>query len=788
MYCGQCGKQISDNANFCSSCGTHVKKVSGESQVGTPQGNGPNRSKKPAIIIAVVAVCAIVAVITALTSGFFNIASDESTVRLADGLYYSPTEEEHIVADEETGIEFADNELIVYLVSQDGESLIDEILDRYNGEIVGRSEETLSYQLRFTDTYTLSELQVISNEIEQDSRAMGVSRNVMLDLAPDAVTADPAWNEEDDKTWGLEAINAPEAWDIVTADESIRVGIIDTQFYIEHEDLDDAFVDTIPNYEHTFTAWHNRDDHPDHGTHVAGIIGAESNDAGSVGVSYGCSLYGFTMYGKDANGEEIYTSSYEFDLFITYLVVQNDCRVINISMSAGDSQKKASNGYASAIAELEETNNSIEKTILGLVRKGHDDFIICKCAGNQGESAALAEYDFISGIESEEVASRILVVGSVTQDDEGSISVSNFSSGGERVDVLAPGENIYSTIYGYNGNDSDATPYSDYGYMGGTSMATPMVSGVAALVIAANPDLKGDQIKEIILETASGSYSNDLTPKRGVVDAEAAVELALLSMPVTDEGVEQIASDALEAFANTLDIQQYEVEYQYRYRSYENYPDPWFEWIIGEGIPENAALGSALRDFDSDGINELLVVRWTNGTYDLEIYEAESGIPHLVSAMSDTALLAFPISGNGSIDVLCSDDNVIYIQWWYHTNPTSDYHEWVVMRVDYNGERVSVSGNASVEGTGLLDLTYLKTQMRSLGISVDEIPDESWEFSSSMLIDSNLSFELVTRAVAVIDDSIYYSPNSSWRNSDLSDWSSPQYLGTFTVGPNAIGE
>ena len=83
---------------------------------------------------------------------------------------------------------------------------------------------------------------------------------------------------------------------------------------------------------------------------------------------------------------------------------------------------------------------------------------------------------------------------------------------GERVDILAPGVNICSTIK--NG----------YGEKSGTSMAAPHVAAVAGLVFSVNPDLKGDQVKKIICDTAVGSYGSE---GYGLLNAKKAVEYAL---------------------------------------------------------------------------------------------------------------------------------------------------------------------------------------------------------------------------------------------------------------------
>ena len=83
---------------------------------------------------------------------------------------------------------------------------------------------------------------------------------------------------------------------------------------------------------------------------------------------------------------------------------------------------------------------------------------------------------------------------------------------GERVDVVAPGVQIYSTVK--NGYDE----------MSGTSMACPHVAGIAGLIFSAKPDIDADEVKQIIIDSAEGSYGEE---GYGLVNARKAVEMTL---------------------------------------------------------------------------------------------------------------------------------------------------------------------------------------------------------------------------------------------------------------------
>ena len=141
--------------------------------------------------------------------------------------------------------------------------------------------------------------------------------------------------------------------------------------------------------------------------------------------------------------------------------------------------------------------------------------------------------------------SRIIVVGNAAIRD-GAIGVADDSNCGSRVDLLAPGDPIYSTI-AYS--DGILLISSDYGYMSGTSMAAPQVSGVAAVIWSLNSSLTGPEIKQIICDTATGTYAyrfnqpfsrSDVYP---MLDAYAAVEAAITIKLTSETDVQSVQDD-----------------------------------------------------------------------------------------------------------------------------------------------------------------------------------------------------------------------------------------------------
>lgn len=558
MRCENCGTDNRDDARFCRKCGLAL----GDKEYRTPENDGlstPKRSfgrKRGVIVLAVVTVLLIVLIGIAVgihlktkASPGGNSPDSAITVYYSDDLYYQEPESNHFAEDADTGIDFVDNEVIVYC---GGSKPVDEVLrsagiDNY--EIVGHVAATGSYQVRLPQSMDYPGIEETCRKLKTIEGVVDCSPNYGMVAEPTERTDDPAWTEsaeegKSSKTWGLESIKASEAWDIIRANSDTHVGMIEySQFYVRHEDLDGAIVETLPSSDGQFNikdGWGWFADEDDHGTHVAGIIGAESNDAGSVGVAYGASLYGYSYGGKDSkdsNGNPKMTAGYGVEVGLAYLVDSCECSIINISVQwRGDVQRRASsgNGEDAVLAqwEMQQYSAELAASIRALIRSGHDEFIICKSADNDG-TKGLANWDLFGCIFDEEVASRILIVGSLSEKEDGGLEVSKSSkwasSCGTRVDVLAPGSDIYNATYSTTDEGDASIPFSDYGYKSGTSRATPMVAGVAALVKSADPELKGDQIKRIICETASGSYADETGVSRGQVDAEAAVKKASLA-------------------------------------------------------------------------------------------------------------------------------------------------------------------------------------------------------------------------------------------------------------------
>ncbi|AZB08395.1 peptidase S8 [Chryseobacterium sp. G0162] len=146
--------------------------------------------------------------------------------------------------------------------------------------------------------------------------------------------------------------------------------------------------------------------------------------------------------------------------------------------------------------------------------------LLVKAAGNENEDVAehLAYPTNYKNVNDEKpFVNNVIVVGASTNDNNAlRASFSNFNK--KMVDVFAPGERIYSTVKG-----------SKYEYLDGTSMASPVVSGAAAVLLAYMPNLKPDQIIESLKKSSNPSSANgftDFSAAGGVIDVKKAAEYA----------------------------------------------------------------------------------------------------------------------------------------------------------------------------------------------------------------------------------------------------------------------
>lgn len=465
-------------------------------------------------------------------------------------LYYSPIEEEHIVeTDDITGAGYSDNEVLIVAADGVSRDQIAELAASYNAEIVGEIEYSGDYQLRLT---TVPEnIDSVVESISADYRVASASLNYFSSVSGEGDLGEfyygREWSGEfkgliqiHTKSWGFDHINTTAAWNELyehTADVSpVKVGVCDEGFSANHPDLGFAgfFYDNYANL--TNLPYEKKR----HGTHVSGTFAANADDKiGICGVyPYGKgNLYGASLVGslKDPNNGTFRSSVMSEKVTFGELIVRN-VKVINFSMGFNyriNCFTDSSNNVDTAGLEkfwndpASHTDTAKQASILGdfydrMLKKGYD-FVICAAAGNDSEGIGHLEAKYSSPLtlieqsEYPDVYNRIIVVGALDKD----LTIADYSNGGSRTDIYAPGSRIFSTYDNTYGNTYiDPEDHKEY-YFSGTSMAAPHVSGVAAMVWSANRSLSGAQVKDIILNNPNPSDTTLVT-----LDAYSSVRAA----------------------------------------------------------------------------------------------------------------------------------------------------------------------------------------------------------------------------------------------------------------------
>ena len=268
---------------------------------------------------------------------------------------------------------------------------------------------------------------------------------------------------DNDKSWYLKVIKAPEAWEITRGSEKITIAIVDNGFNLKHPELASKVVGPYNVWKHSSEIFPQQ---VDHGTHVAGIIGAvRNNNIGMDGIVDKVKIMFIrAVPGGDEHDKDIALS-------IRY-AVNNGAKIINMSFGKPVSPYKQFVDDAVKYAAL-------------------NGVLVVHAAGNDGLNIDKEPFYpnpvFIDGTK----ATNFLTVGASGDYSIGGL-VAPFSNYGNGVDIFAPGEYINSTTFG-NGYE----PYD------GTSMASPVAAGVAGLIKSYFPNITPSQMIDLLKKTGT---------------------------------------------------------------------------------------------------------------------------------------------------------------------------------------------------------------------------------------------------------------------------------------------
>lgn len=292
-------------------------------------------------------------------------------------------------------------------------------------------------------------------------------------------------------------VNAEKAWDIQTGNKDLVVAVIDTGVDYTHPDLKDnmwtneaelngkagvdddnnGFVDDVYGYNFANNKGDSKDDQG-HGSHCAGTIGAKGNNGvGIAGVVWDVKIIGVKFLDRNGSG-----------------TLENALKAIDYATKMG--AKIMSNSWG---------GGGFSETLKASIERAHAAGILfVAAAGNDGsnnDSAPMypASYQI----------PNVISVAAINNKGQ----IANFSNFGKSsVHVGAPGVNITSSTNG------------GYYSFSGTSMATPHVSGVAAIVLSNEPNLTHLELKERLIATAKPIPGlRGKVRSGGMIDAYAAL-------------------------------------------------------------------------------------------------------------------------------------------------------------------------------------------------------------------------------------------------------------------------
>ena len=430
-----------------------------------------------------------------------------------------------------------------------------------------------NYLIRFPKGLALDPLR---RRYERHTAIEAVEMNRLNRLYAETAPDDPNYTEQ----WNLNLLNMPQAWEIEHGKPQVVVAVVDSGIATLHpefrlqlwenigeiprngvDDDGNGYIDDRNGWDFSDAPtllgsgdWAERDNDPEdeggHGTHVSGIIAAEANNGiGIAGIAQNCRLMPVRASFKFGGGT--YIQNDDAAAAIVY-AADNGAQVIN--MSWGDTVRAF----------------IIEDAVEYAYSRG------CVLVGAAGNIAVSGSY-YPAGLKT---VISVAGLGRERQMWDGS----NF---GATISIAAPAEDILSTAL--NG---------EYQKRSGTSMAAAHVSGVAALVLSANPYATNTEVQEKLMTTANPLFITELVGA-GSLDAHAALAASTpFIAQINTARTSQQTIERIEIFgsAGGAEFTEYWLEY-----GIGEVPNLWFPLGAVQTEPK---LNACLHEWDTSTVAE----------------------------------------------------------------------------------------------------------------------------------------------------------------------------------------
>jgi thermitase len=377
--------------------------------------------------------------------------------------------------------------ILVRFKTTPAQAVLDQLNTAFGARAVGRIPEIGVTHFQVGPQAGLVLLEHLRNRSDVEFAEFDAPVQAMQTFVPDDIYYSTQYSSShygNVDQWGPPAVSAPAAWGVTLGNPSIVIAIVDTGVDDTHPDLASKIMG-----EYSYVG--SVKDGFGHGTHVAGIAAAATNNnVGVAGMCPSCRILSVKVLDDQGSG---YMSDVASGIIYA---ASHGARVISMSLGGSSRSETLHSALDYAIA-----NNALP---------------VC-AMGNNGSSLNTPEpgywHDCLSVIATDQTGAK-----------------ASFSNYGVKADVAAPGVAILSTMPTYPVTLTTTYGYSmNYDALSGTSMATPMVAGVAGLVLSQNPSLTPAQVAGIIEASSGDGVSWNPNLAFGVVNALKAVSSATVA-------------------------------------------------------------------------------------------------------------------------------------------------------------------------------------------------------------------------------------------------------------------